>query len=70
MQSKYGEPFLNSFPELLAMSVYTIFCECFPQSYMTHFDDDFREFICQVAYVWVTGNQLTILMDGGMEKQN
>lgn len=55
MNPRYRDSFLKSFPNLLAMTVYTIFGACFPESHMTHFGDDFKEFVCHVAWLWVTG---------------
>ncbi|CAF0710229.1 unnamed protein product [Brachionus calyciflorus] len=55
MESKFRETFFKSFADLLAMCVYTIFCTCFPQSYMTHFNDEFREFICNTTHSWISG---------------
>lgn len=55
MEARYRDTFLKQFPNLLAMSVYTIFGSCFPQSHMTHFGDDFKEFVCHVAWLWVSG---------------
>ena len=55
MDPNYRDTFLKSFPTLLAMSVYTIFGTCFPQSHMTHFNEPFKEFVCSVAWMWVAG---------------
>lgn len=55
MDLRYRDHFLQSFPNLLAMSVYTIFGSCFPESHMTHFNNDFKEFICKIVYIWFTG---------------
>jgi len=55
MDARYRETFLKSFPNLLAMSVYTIFVTCFPESYMGQFNDEFREFISQISYLWLSG---------------
>ena len=55
LDSRYRETFFKNFADLLAMTVYTIFCSCFPQSYMAHFNDNFREFICQICYLWISG---------------
>jgi hypothetical protein len=37
------------------MSVYTIFCTCFPQSVLAQFTDEFKEFICQICHLWISG---------------
>ncbi|RNA40959.1 hypothetical protein BpHYR1_044482 [Brachionus plicatilis] len=55
IESRYREKFFKSFADLLALSVYTIFCTCFPQSHMTHFNDEFKEFLCTTAHSWISG---------------
>ena len=42
----YRNSFFKSFADLLAMSVYTIFVTCFPESYLTQFTESFKDFIC------------------------
>ena len=37
------------------MSVYTIFATCFPQSVLAQFTDVFKEFICQICHLWISG---------------
>ena len=54
---RYRDTFFKGLPNLLAMFVYTIFCSAFPESYMTQFSDDFREFICEVAHSWISGEK-------------
>ena len=57
LDPRYKETFFKSMADLLAMSVYTIFTTCFPESFLTQFTDEFREFLCHVCHMWITGNQ-------------
>jgi hypothetical protein len=54
---RYRNSFLTSLADLLSQCVYTVFCTCFPQSYMTHFNDDFRDFICKTVHTWINGTK-------------
>jgi len=51
----YRNTFFKSFADLLAMSVYTIFVTCFPESYLTQFTESFKDFICFVCHLWISG---------------
>lgn len=57
MDSRYREKFFKTLADLLALSVYTIFCTCFPQSHMTHFNDEFKEFLCNTTHSWIGGKK-------------
>ncbi|XP_074648249.1 protein FAM227A-like [Tubulanus polymorphus] len=48
------EAFLQSYPSLLAQSVYATFCAAFPDSYR-QFNDDFKENLHCVISLWVVG---------------
>ena len=51
----YRNTFFKSFADLLSMSVYTIFVTCFPESYLTQFTESFKDFICFVCHLWISG---------------
>jgi hypothetical protein len=51
----YRNSFFKGFADLLAMSVYTIFVTCFPESYLTQFTESFKDFICFVSHLWISG---------------
>jgi hypothetical protein len=53
---RYRETFYKSLPDLLAMTVYTTFCECFPDSFISQFNNnEFKQEICYTCYVWISG---------------
>jgi hypothetical protein len=56
MEPRYRDTFFKGFADLLAMSVYTIFVTCFPESCMTQFNENFKEFLCEICHLWISGN--------------
>lgn len=55
MDHRYKETFFKKLADYLAMSVYTIFNTCFPDSYLTQFNNEFKEFVCETCHLWIIG---------------
>ncbi|XP_078610507.1 uncharacterized protein LOC144881365 isoform X1 [Branchiostoma floridae x Branchiostoma japonicum] len=51
---RYREVFLETYPDLLAQSVYSAFCACFPTSWQ-QFGDDFKAELTDLTWEWVAG---------------
>ncbi len=55
MDPRYKETFFKKFADYLAMTIYAIFCACFPDSFQTQFNEGFKEFVCEVCWLWISG---------------
>ncbi|CAH1273085.1 FAM227A [Branchiostoma lanceolatum] len=51
---RYREVFLETYPDLLAQSVYSAFCACFPTSWQ-QFGDGFKAELTDLTWEWVAG---------------
>ena len=45
----------QTYPDVLAQSLYSSFCHAFPQSWKQFDDDDFKNMLSRVTAMWISG---------------
>lgn len=56
LDPRYKETFFKKLADYLSIAVYTCFATSFPDSVLIQFNDEFKEFICEICHIWITGN--------------
>ncbi len=55
LNPRYKETFFKKLADYVAMTIYTIFCTSFPDSFQTQFNREFKEFLCEICWLWISG---------------
>jgi len=52
---RFRDVFFTAYPDVVAQSLYSAFCHCFPQSWKQFDDDEFKMLLSKMTNLWIAG---------------